>query len=100
MVRLKTQNDLEIALRQNRWLGEILEKYGFPVDDSGNDVWGRKSLLQRGQYQRAISWPPSLLNPLKQYHPLCKEYVGAYLALRKTKRDIEAAMANELWDAS
>jgi hypothetical protein len=27
MVRLKTQNDLEIALRQNKWLGEILEKF-------------------------------------------------------------------------
>jgi hypothetical protein len=27
MVRLKTQNDLEIALRQNTWLGEILEKF-------------------------------------------------------------------------
>src|SRR6476661_3539677 len=27
MVRLKTQNDLEIALRQNKWLGEILERF-------------------------------------------------------------------------
>ena len=27
MVRLKTQNDLEITLRQNKWLGEILEKF-------------------------------------------------------------------------
>ena len=27
MVGLKTQNDLEIALRQNKWLGEILEKF-------------------------------------------------------------------------
>ena len=27
MVGLKTQNDLEIALRQNMWLGEILERF-------------------------------------------------------------------------
>ena len=27
MVGLKTQNDLEIALRQNKWLGEILERF-------------------------------------------------------------------------
>ena len=27
MVRLNTQNDLEIALRQNKWLGEILERF-------------------------------------------------------------------------
>ena len=27
MVRLKTQNDLEIALRQNKWLGEVLERF-------------------------------------------------------------------------
>jgi uncharacterized protein len=27
MVGLKTQNDLEIALRQNKWLAEILEKF-------------------------------------------------------------------------
>jgi hypothetical protein len=81
-------------------LGSILEKYGFPLGDSGDDVWGRKSLLQQGQYQPAIGWPPSLLNPLKQYHPLCKEYVGAYLRLQKAKQDKEVAMANELWDAS
>jgi hypothetical protein len=81
-------------------LGGVLEKFGFPVGDSGNDVWGRKSLLQEGQYQRAIVWPPSLLSPLKQYHPLCKEYVSAYLGLQKAKHDKEVAMADELWDAS
>jgi hypothetical protein len=27
MVGLKRQNDLEIALRQNMWLGEILERF-------------------------------------------------------------------------
>jgi hypothetical protein len=27
MVRLKTQNDLEIALRQNMWLREVLERF-------------------------------------------------------------------------
>jgi hypothetical protein len=81
-------------------LGGILEVYGFPVRESRNDVWGRKSLLQQGQYQEAISWPPSLLNPLKQYYPLCKEYVGAYLALRKAKHDKEVAMADALWGAS
>ena len=27
MVGLKTQNNLEIALRQNKWLGEILERF-------------------------------------------------------------------------
>ncbi len=27
MVGLKTQNDLETALRQNKWLGEILERF-------------------------------------------------------------------------
>ena len=27
MVGLKTQNDLEIALRHNKWLGEILERF-------------------------------------------------------------------------
>jgi hypothetical protein len=81
-------------------LGGILEKYGFPVDDSDNDVWGRKSLLQQGQYQGAIGWPPSLLNPLKQYYPLCKEYVSAYLGLQEAKHDKEVAMANALWDAS
>ena len=27
MVGLKTQNDLEIALRQNMWVGEILERF-------------------------------------------------------------------------
>jgi hypothetical protein len=27
MVGLKTQNDLEIALQQNKWLGEILERF-------------------------------------------------------------------------
>jgi hypothetical protein len=81
-------------------LGGILEKYGFPVDDSGTDVWGRKSLLQQGQYQQAIGWPPSLLNPLREYRPLCKEYVSAYLGLQKAKHDKEVAMANELWDAS
>jgi hypothetical protein len=81
-------------------LGGILEKYGFPVGESGDDVWGRKSLLQQGQYQGAIGWPPSLLNPLEQYRPLCKEYVGAYLALQKAKHDKAVAMANELWDAS
>jgi hypothetical protein len=81
-------------------LGGILEKYGFPVGDSGNDVWGRKRLLQQGQYRGAIGWSPSLLNPLKQYHPLCKEYVSAYLSLQQAKHDKEVAMANELWDAS
>jgi hypothetical protein len=27
MAGLKTQNNLEIALRQNKWLGEILERF-------------------------------------------------------------------------
>jgi hypothetical protein len=81
-------------------LGGILERYGFPVGDSHNDVWGRKSLLQRGQYQPAIGWPLSLLNPLKQYHPLCKEYVSAYLSLQEAQHDKAVTMANELWDAS
>ena len=27
MVGLKTENDLEIALRQNDWLGEVLERF-------------------------------------------------------------------------
>jgi hypothetical protein len=81
-------------------LGGILERYGFPVAESHNDIWGRKSLLQQGQYQQAISWPPSLLSLLKQYHPLCKEYVSAYLGLHKAKHDKEVEMANGLWDAS
>jgi hypothetical protein len=81
-------------------LGGILEKYGFPVGDSDNDVWGRRSLLQQGQYQLAVGWPPSLLNPLKQYQPLCKEYVSAYLGLQQAKQDKEEAMASELWDGS
>jgi len=81
-------------------LGGILEKYGFPVGDANNDVWGRKSLFQQGQYQGTIGWPLSLLNPLKQYHPLCKEYVSAYLGLQEAKHDKELATANELWDAS
>jgi hypothetical protein len=82
-------------------LGGILEKYGFPVgDSSANDVWGRKSLLQQGQYQLAIGWPPSLLNPLKQYLPLCNKYVSAYLSLQTANHDKAVAMANELWDAS
>ena len=75
-------------------LGGILEKYGFPVGDSGNDVWGRKSLLQQGQYQGTIGWPPSLLNPLKQYLPLCKEYVRGYLGLQKAKHDKEVAIGH------
>ena len=44
-------------------LGGILEKYGFPVCDSDNDVWGRKSLLRQGQYQLAIGWPPVMVQP-------------------------------------
>jgi hypothetical protein len=40
------------------------------------------------------------LNPLKQYYPLCKEYVSAYLGLQKATHDKEVAIANELWDAS
>jgi hypothetical protein len=81
-------------------LGGILEKYGFPVDASGTDVWGRKNLLQQGQYQRAIVWPLSLLNPLKQYHPLCQEYVSVYLDLQKANHDKEVVTANALWAAS
>ena len=27
MMVLKTQNNLEIALRQNKWLGEVLERF-------------------------------------------------------------------------
>jgi hypothetical protein len=46
-------------------LGGILEKYGFPIVGSRNDVWGRQSLVRHGQYQEAISWPPSLLSLLK-----------------------------------
>jgi hypothetical protein len=81
-------------------LGGVLEKYGFPVGDCGDDVWGRKSLLQEGQYRGAVGWPPSLLSPLQQYRPLCKEYVSAYLGLQQAKHDKGVATANELWDAS
>jgi hypothetical protein len=81
-------------------LGGILEKYGFPVGEARDDAWGRRSLLQQGQYQQAISWPPNLLNLLKQYNPLCKEYVTAYLGLEVAKHDKEVAMADQLWDAS
>jgi hypothetical protein len=99
----KEQPSAAFAQGMSKLLGElggVLERYGFPVGASVDDVWGRKSLLQEGQYKRAVDWPPSLLSPLKQYYPLCKEYVSAYLGLQQAKRDKEVAMANELWDAS
>jgi hypothetical protein len=81
-------------------LGGVLEKFGFPVRDSNEDVWGRKTISQPGHYRGAFGWPVGLLSPLQQYHPLCKEYVAAYLGLQEAKQEKEAAMANELWDAS
>jgi hypothetical protein len=81
-------------------LGGILEKYGFPVGEARDDVWGRRSLLQQGQYQQAVIWPPSLLNLLKQYRPLSEEYISSYLGLEVAKHDKDVVMADELWDAS
>lgn len=80
--------------------GDVPEKYGFSLDDSGKDIWGRKRLTYPHEYSERFDWPPTLLNPLRQYHPLCTEYVRNYLALQEAKHDKEVAMANELWDAS
>jgi hypothetical protein len=72
----KAQPSDAFATEMSKLLGElggILEKYGFPVVGSRNDVWGRQSLVRQGQYQQAINWPPSLLSLLKEYQPLCKQ---------------------------
>jgi hypothetical protein len=81
-------------------LGDVPERYGFSLNDSGKDIWGRKSFTQPHEYSQRFDWPATLLNPLRQYHPLCQQYVSAYLGLQKAKQDKEEAMASELWDAS
>jgi hypothetical protein len=80
--------------------GNVPEKYGFSLNDSDKDSWGRKSLTQRHEYSGRLDWPVTLLNPLRQYHSLCQQYVSAYLDLLKAKHDKEVASANDLWDAS
>jgi len=81
-------------------LGNVPEKYGFSLNDSGKDIWGRESFTRPHEYSERFDWPPNLLNPLRQYHPLCQQYVSAYLDLEKAKQDKEEALANDLWDAS
>jgi hypothetical protein len=81
-------------------LGDVPEKYGFHLDDSGKDIWGRKSFTQPHEYSQRVPWPLTLLSPLRQYHPLCQQYVSAYLGLQIAKQNKEEALANDLWDAS